>query len=191
MQIITLNSLKGLSNTYIIKNNNKCFIIDSGVTIGAVKNAVENCTVEGVLLTHAHFDHITYLEDYVKTFNCKVFCSSIAFDKLNKPNKNLSSYFLNDGIVVEIDNYICLDNISKITLADTDIKIIEIKGHSDCSLGYVIQDNIFCGDVLFENAVGRTDFYDGDIKKLEKSIQQIINLAPINVFSGHGNNFSL
>ena len=191
MQIITLNSLKGLSNTYIIKNNNKCFIIDSGVTIGAVKNAVENCTVEGVLLTHAHFDHITYLEDYVKTFNCKVFCSSIAFDKLNKPNKNLSSYFLNDGIVVEIDNYICLDNISKITLADTDINIIEIKGHSECSLGYIIKDNIFCGDVLFENAVGRTDFYDGDIKKLEKSIQQIINLAPINVFSGHGNNFSL
>ena len=191
MQIITLNSLKGLSNTYIIKNNNKCFIIDSGVTIGAVKNAVENCTVEGVLLTHAHFDHITYLEDYVKTFNCKVFCSSIAFDKLNKPNKNLSSYFLNDGIVVEIDNYICLDNISKITLADTDINIIEIKGHSECSLGYIIQDNIFCGDVLFENAVGRTDFYDGDTKKLEKSIQQIINLAPINVFSGHGNNFSL
>ena len=191
MQIQCLQSNKYLANTYVIKNNNKCFIIDCGVSVQSIKNAVGDCQVEGVLLTHGHFDHIYYVKDYLNTFNCPLYCSSLCFDKLNNPQKNLSNMLVNNQVVISINKYNCLDNIKELNLADINIMIMTLPGHSECSLGYVVNNNIFCGDVLFKNAVGRTDFYDGNAQKLEQSLNIIFSLAPVNVFCGHGENFAI
>ena len=191
MQIITLRSNKGLSNTYVVKNNNECIIIDCGVTLSTIIKEVKNCKVQAILVTHGHFDHITYLNEYVKEFNCKVYCSSLCYEKLGDADKNLSKIFLKGSITARINDYVCLDEVKNINIADMDVHILSLKGHSECSLGYKIQNNLFCGDVLFKNAIGRTDFYDGNMHKINKSIQCIKMLSPVNVFCGHGENFTL
>ena len=193
MEVITLVSNKGLSNTYIIKNNNKCVVVDCGVTVDAVKNKIGDCTVEAILLTHAHFDHIYYLKEYLQEFNCCVYGNKNCLEKFCDENKNESCVLTSFRVNVLIDNTkfkAVLDN-EILHFLDCEIKVIDLPGHSSCSVGYKIENNLFSGDTIFFNGVGRYDFWDSSREKLIESLNKIKALAPINIYCGHGENFSL
>jgi glyoxylase-like metal-dependent hydrolase (beta-lactamase superfamily II) len=54
---------------------------------------------------------------------------------------------------------------------------------------YIKKENIcFCGDLIFNESVGRTDFPGGDFPTLEKSIREQIFVMPneTRLLSGHG-----
>jgi hypothetical protein len=53
----------------------------------------------------------------------------------------------------------------------------------------VVGDSAIVGDVIFENAIGRYDLFDGDYGKLFNSIKKIKRLPVTRYFSGHGNSF--
>lgn len=193
MEIITLISNKGLCNTYIIKNNNNCIIVDCGVGVDAIKNNIGECKVEAILLTHAHFDHIYYLKDYLHEFNCCVYGSNKCLEKFNDENKNESKVLVNSVVKIEIDKnrFISVNDSTVLHFIDKDICVIELSGHSSCCLGYKIEDNLFSGDTLFKNSVGRYDLWDSNKEQLEQSLEKIYSLAPINIYCGHGENFRI
>ena len=190
MEIITLISNKGLANTYIIKNNNSCVIVDCGVSVDAIKNKVGNHKVEAILLTHAHFDHIYYLSDYLNEFNCFVYGSENCLEKFDDPYKNVS-YLINQNVVVNIDKelFCSVKDNQKLQFEDLSIEVISLCGHSCCGMGYIVDNNLFCGDVLFKESVGRYDLWDSNELELNKSLEKIYSLAPINIYCGHADNF--
>ena len=191
MQIKSLMSNNFLSNTFIVENNNKCLIFDCGASVRNVKQLINNCEVEAIFITHGHFDHIYNLDEYVKAFNCDVFCTEKCFEKFKNADKNLSNYFLNNSLILNQNNYMEVKNEVEIKVANLIIKPYILTGHSNCSVAYKIENNLICGDIIFKNGVGRTDFYDSNPNQQEKSINKIKMLAPLNVYCGHGENFNL
>ena len=74
-------------------------------------------------------------------------------------------------------------------IANLKITPYHLTGHSNCSVAYLIDNNLFCGDIIFKNAVGRTDFYDGNENEMIKSLEKIKKINAQNFFCGHGSNF--
>ena len=63
------------SNVFIVGDDKSCFVVDAGANLETIKNSVRQRRVEGILLTHAHYDHFFYVMDYAQEFGCQVFCT--------------------------------------------------------------------------------------------------------------------
>ena len=60
------------SNVFILEKNNEVLIVDCGIPASEIKKHIGNKKVVGVLLTHGHFDHAYYVEEYANTFDTKI-----------------------------------------------------------------------------------------------------------------------
>lgn len=132
-------------------------------------------TVEWVLETHAHADHLT-AADLVRTrTGAKTACSrgicavqknfSRVFNMVDTPTDG--SQF--DRLVGEGD---------VIQLGRLDIRVIDTPGHTSDSVTYRVADAAFIGDTLFAPAYGsaRCDFPGGDAGQLYDSIRKLYQL---------------
>ena len=73
------------------------------------------------------------------------------------------------------------------SIGDIEFRVLHTPGHTLGGVCYLTGDILFSGDTLFKGSIGRTDFYGGDFKTLEKSIKRLYTLEnKTTVFSGHG-----
>ncbi len=82
------------SRTYILAKEDceKVWLVDCGDT-NRVLEMIGEKSVEGVLLTHAHSDHIYGLKELIKLFpKVKVYTNAAGVDTLKDPRLNLSHY---------------------------------------------------------------------------------------------------
>ena len=190
----------GGSNTYICINNNKAIIIDAGVSLEVFQNDLKDIDVVAVFITHAHFDHIYYLEDYMEKYNPELYISDNGYRKLYDSYRNMSLWFKEEMLeedsestfeeIILSKKYLynpLLDN-ENIIEAGLKIKAIYTPGHSSCSFTFIVnEDTAFVGDLIFKNGVGRTDFDDGDSQTLVKSIMRLKEFSKLrHIHSGHG-----
>ena len=72
-------------------------------------------------------------------------------------------------------------------LGDLDIKVMATPGHSRESVCFVAEKNIFSGDTLFKQGIGRTDLEGGDYNQIQKSLKRLMEFPDnFKVFPGHG-----
>lgn len=172
------------ANCYIIRNSNTTILIDPCITVKELKkNGVKK--IDAVFVTHAHADHILHLEEVVKEFNTTAYFCKQALEKVFDDNKNLSSLFGNPLQIKEV-NYKLIKDGDIINIGDFEIKCFYTPGHSDCSMCFLIDDNLFTGDTLFNLGIGRTDFYSGNLQKMRESLKRLAMFNPkYKVFPGH------
>jgi glyoxylase-like metal-dependent hydrolase (beta-lactamase superfamily II) len=74
-----------------------------------------------------------------------------------------------------------------ITFGNYQLKVLETQGHTDSCISLVIADKVFTGDLLFIRGTGRTDFQQGDSKKMYKNIKEKIFSLPddTKIYPGH------
>ena len=193
MEIITIVSENGFSqNSYLCFNNDSMFLIDCGCTKEAYISALNDLSLQGrrldgILLTHTHFDHITGLFDVWDVYKCDVYIAKGCLDFIYDKFKNVSAHF--GGFVSQPIYVECIKSVEDnqlINVGGVDIVAYLTKGHSMCSLCYKIGDVLFTGDTILEGTVGRCDLYGGSQIELEKSLLKI-NKLPIRIaYPGHG-----
>ena len=83
---------------------------------------------------------------------------------------------LNDGDVV--------------TFGETELKVLHLPGHSKGHIALYCETDkrLFCGDVLFQMSIGRTDLPGGNYRTLLTSIETKLYTLPDDtiVLPGHG-----
>lgn len=182
MEIKRLSSDFLDSNTFVLTKGNECLIIDAGVKIGQIKNFIGNKKVVGVFLTHGHYDHSYYMEEYLKEFKTTVFASKNVISTLNDPKQNYGENF----IVKTFDKIILLEGDGEIKCGEFLVKYFSTPGHSKCSMCFKIEDNLFAGDTIFEKGIGRTDLNGGNVKEMVTSLEKIKEIPFKMLYSGHG-----
>jgi hydroxyacylglutathione hydrolase len=68
------------------------------------------------------------------------------------------------------------------------IEVVPTPGHTPGSMSFITGDNIFCGDLVFQGSIGRTDLRGGSLSQLMDSVQRYVwPLSPAcTIWPGHG-----
>lgn len=190
---------KGLleTNTYVVfeENSLECMIIDCGVEPQVIYEFVkkENLFVKYVVLTHGHFDHAHYVEEYERIFSdAKIICHENEKQVLFDDSANLSTY-LGSGRGYRC-NYTFVKEGDLLTLGEKseemcmNFAVLSTPGHTPgCICLYDEKHKImFTGDTLFKKSYGRTDFKYGDGNLMYKSLSRLLRMDKDIVFyPGH------
>ena len=188
MKIISICPQSFASNCYALISGGKALIVDPSVSADAIMSAVaaENAVIEGILLTHGHFDHIVSLDTLRK---CA--CIGAAIHKDDTPmledgKKNaFYTFFKQDRRYAPAETL--LEDGDKITLGNEIITVIHTPGHSPGSVCYLCEDILVTGDTLFSDTIGRCDLWGGSDTEMSASLEKLGNYdKSIMIYPGHG-----
>lgn len=170
------------AHTYIITRFDRAMLIDPSASYEDIMRIVEARSIDGILITHAHSDHV----HSIHLFNCPVYVSAhdaalLFMDEYNGYYPKKAPYKRKDLNIVIVENQM------KIPFADQTIECISIPGHTKGSMGYLYMNQLYSGDVIFYDDVGRHDLYSGSPVQLKHSVETILKLSPqTKVYPGHG-----
>jgi len=137
-----------------------------------------------ILLTHGHYDHIGAVEKVKQQYGCKVIAGKDEIRVLTDPAANCSIY---SGAQVTVFPDELVSDGDTITVGDLKFEVLFTPGHTEGSLCYFIEDNIFSGDTLFQGSCGRTALATGDWATILRSLKMLRDLpGDYTVFPGHG-----
>jgi hydroxyacylglutathione hydrolase len=167
----------------------RALIVDPGDEAERILHAADELgvTVEGILLTHTHFDHIGAVAPIAKATGAPVWCPEIEMPVLADINAFVPWPGFGPYESYEADHTV--RGGEQLELAGFEIDVIFTPGHSPGHVTYSVGDEaaIFSGDVLFQGSVGRTDLPGGDWGTLLDSIRNLVESHPpeTKVYPGH------
>jgi len=140
----------------------------------AAKNGL---TIDWVLETHAHADHLSGAPYIKLKTGAKVGIGEHIRDvqKIFRPVFNATDM---SGDGSEFDHLFA--DGERFKLGTLDVEVMHVPGHTPADIAYKIGDAVFVGDTLFMPDFGtaRADFPGGDARKLYRSIQRLLALPP-------------
>jgi hydroxyacylglutathione hydrolase len=167
----------------------RAIVVDPGEEEDRILGAIEELgvTVEAILLTHTHFDHIGAVAPVAKATGAPVYCPELEVPVL----ADIMAFVPWPGFG-PYESYDADETVSggeRLELAGLEIDVLFTPGHSPGHVTYSIPDGlaIFSGDVLFQGSVGRTDLPGGDWGTLLESIRSLVEGFPeeTTVYPGH------
>ncbi len=198
MRVYRLQTSKLRTNTYIVQNGDRAFVIDPGGSAREISDIIKNsgARLEAILLTHGHFDHMLGVAELLQIAkedgaeNASVFIHRDDADKICS-YKNMA--FALGEKVPPFTPAVLLVGGESICIAGIRIDVLHTPGHTDGGVCYAAQDKLFSGDTLFKGTYGRTDLYDGSFAKIKNSIiNKLFKLkGDYEVLAGHGDASSL
>jgi hydroxyacylglutathione hydrolase len=177
------------------EGSDRALIVDPGEEGERILKAVDDLgvTVEAILLTHCHFDHIGAVAPVAKQTGAPVYCPEIEVPVL----ADIMSFVPWPGFG-PYESYEADETVSgeeHLSLAGLEIDVLFTPGHSPGHVTYSIPDHkaLFSGDVLFQGSVGRVDLPGGDGPTLMESIRSLVESHPEDtvVYPGHMGNTTL
>ncbi len=145
-------------NCYLLDISGKALIIDPGDNPKRIDYIVNGRQIVGIIITHHHHDHDGAVDYFKKKYKVKV------YDKENLPEGNN-----------KIDKF-CFE-------------VIYTPGHKEdaISIYFRKEKNMFVGDFIFKDSIGRCDLTGGNISDMIKSIDKIKKYdRNIIIYPGHG-----
>ena len=178
-------------NCYLarVEDSDRAVIIDPGEEAPRILKAVEELgvTVDAILLTHCHFDHIGAVAPVAKATGAPVYCPEIELPAL----ADIMSFvpWPDFGPYESYDADETVAGGERLELAGLELDVIFTPGHSPGHVSYSVPDHsvMFSGDVLFKGSVGRVDLPGGDWETLLESIRGLVEGHPAEttLYPGH------
>lgn len=176
-------------NCYIVytSNSKDAIIIDPGADPLQILDFInrKELNVKYIINTHGHYDHIGANNEIKSVLNSTIYIHKLDEKMLSSPTKNLSLFlgklyktkadgFFEEGDEFKIDNKV--------------FKILHTPGHTPGSMSIMVDDSLFCGDLVFKDGIGRTDLFGGSSRDLALSIKNKILILndDSKLYPGHG-----
>ncbi|MFV0337229.1 MAG: MBL fold metallo-hydrolase [Chthoniobacterales bacterium] len=173
------------TNCYLLKCPNGNLLVDAP---DGADHAFQNEEIDILFLTHGHFDHVIDAAKIQARHGCE-----ILYHPETSPLVETADAFKKYGFALEITPFKATRLISAqkgIELLGTNWDLLDVPGHCPGSLALYHPEtgNVFSGDALFKESIGRTDLPGGDTELLLRSIREQLFTLPDSskVYPGHG-----
>lgn len=196
MEIVKIVNDKTSQNSYLIVKDNNAILIDAGVVVSKIEEALNVFSykpkLNAVFLTHAHFDHIIELDNIIKKFDCPVYIFKSGKSMLYKEDQNMS--ILDKPFKIKNkENIKIFKDEQVIDVCGVEVTCYNTPGHTIDSSCFQVENNLFTGDTVFRTDIGRYDLYSGNENMLMISLRRIRDEFNDNIdtfYPGHGLNFN-
>ena len=171
------------TNCYVVSDHDtkEAVIIDPGLDYESEAQQIidyieqAQLKIRYIINTHGHSDHIK---------------GDIVFqDKYRVPIciHKLDAYFIESVKTDGAPPNVILEEGSIIQFGNVTLKVLHTPGHSAGSICLVGDHLVFTGDTLFAGGIGRTDFPEGSMTDMNRSLKKLEEL-PLNtlIYPGHG-----
>ena len=173
--MLSIKPIKALSDNYIwlVTTNEGSIVIDPGESKQIIDLVKSNeIDLEGILITHHHYDHTNGIEEILKYKKVEVY----------GPKNNVNS----------ITKRVKQNDV--FNLIGLKFEVIETPGHTlDHIAFYCLKDEksiLFCGDTLFSGGCGRV--FEGTYSQMYESLKKLSKLPEnTQIFCGHEYTLSL
>jgi hydroxyacylglutathione hydrolase len=157
-----------VSNAYIVadREGGHAVLVDGNGVTGPLIEAAENLgvTVDAILLTHHHADHLAGLDEYREKFGAPVYAHPWTAEQI-AGEQSVDKTF-DEGDVLEF--------------GDLRIEVLHTPGHAAGHVALLVNGtDVFTADVLFKGTVGGT-FAPGatGYEDLKASVLRLVDLPP-------------
>jgi len=170
------------TNCYIAScpDTKEAIIIDPGLDFSYEAQPIYDYIKEAklkvkfVVNTHGHEDHVKGDIVFQEKYNVSICIHSLDVHFIeNTRNAKFPSIVLDESTFLQCGGEV--------------LKVIHTPGHTPGSICLVGERLIFTGDTLFAGGIGRTDFPEGSIIDMNKSLKKLTSLPDyLLVYPGHG-----
>ncbi len=173
---VTATATQFTSNAFLVDGETTT-LVDAGSMPGVVDVITEQVeSVDRVVLTHQHGDHIGALGDVLDAFDADLYAYA------DHPRRTDA---LGEGEEIRIGDEVCT--------------VVHTPGHADDHVSLVGDESLYSGDVVVYNdgafddgSFGRTDRPEQSREQLIESLRAILSVLPDSVsamYPGHGRVF--
>lgn len=167
------------SITWILSDSDcdHVWLVDCGDVVPVLELIGER-EVVGVLLTHAHFDHIYGLPELLKQFpNCKIYTNENGRETLANAKKNMSFYHEMPLTVEESCSKICEEGDIIDLFPNIKANVYATPGHHPSCLTFMVDDCLFTGDAFIPGVKVVTYLPQGNKVQAQESLEKIRKFA--------------
>ncbi|MBR4744365.1 MAG: MBL fold metallo-hydrolase [Oscillospiraceae bacterium] len=170
------------TNCYIVTDgeSGRCAVIDPGDESSVILDYLEatHLTCDAIFLTHGHHDHWLGLEGVRDETGAPVYIHRNDAYPKSGPAKPMK-FPADDDVRYYKEGDV-------LTVGSLSFTVMETPGHSSGSVCLLCGRALFSGDTLFRESCGRTDFADGDMDAILRSLLRIAALeGDYEVYPGH------
>ncbi len=185
MQVINVNGVFYDSNAYLIDAKRKT-LVDAGIDGARVLGRIGG-SLDLIVLTHCHYDHIAAVPEIVAATGAKVAMHEDDLSCLKSDRISAASMFGRKSPAFKVD--IVLHGGDVIDLGDEKLLVLHTPGHTPG--GICLYDEasqvMFTGDTVFEGgSFGRTDI-GGSPEHMISSLEMLTKYDVETLYPGHGN----
>jgi hydroxyacylglutathione hydrolase len=176
------------TNAYLVVHRRRRILIDAPDDVGDWL-ASQGAGIEALLLTHQHFDHVMEAARVKGDFGCPIYAWARPSGDLwlNRQFSTMTGWSL-EIPAYDVDHL--LEGSSTLAVAGIEFELLHVPGHSPDSVCFfhAPSGNCFCGDTIFREGIGRTDFPGGSHHQLLSGIQERLLTLPAEtkLLPGHG-----
>jgi len=176
------------TNCYVLhdEKTNDAIIIDPGDRSSLMDDFLSRVSVQYILLTHGHIDHIGGVSYYKNKHNVPAFSGMHEKKYFLKEELNGAEYLGIPYSSFECEKFLEDDEVLDF---QSPVHVFHTPGHTPGGLSFYLPEEkmVFTGDTLFQYSIGRTDLPGGDIDQIIQSIKLKLFVLPPEtvVYPGH------
>jgi len=178
------------ANCYIIgcTGTRQAAVVDPGDEAGRILDKLKKLDLKlsVIILTHGHADHIGAVGELKEASGAQVMIQTGDGDMLTRPSLNLSAW-LGGAIAFKPADRL-LEDGDFIKVGNLTLEVLHTPGHTPGGICLKVGNDLFTGDTLFAQSIGRSDFPGGNHKTLIHSIKTKLLTLPEEtvIYPGHG-----
>lgn len=154
------------------RERRECVTVDPAWEVKHVLEVAreDGMKVAAALVTHAHFDHVNGLDDFLKEVKGKIYCDRHEAEFLKSWSSDLKP----------------VESGERLAVGAIEITFLHTPGHTPGSQCFLVENSLVSGDTLFIQACGRCDLPGGDAEQMYDSLKRLSELDErIVLYPGH------
>jgi hydroxyacylglutathione hydrolase len=176
-------------NCYIIgdEKSGKAMVIDAGGDAEEILEIVSknNLTVEYIICTHGHFDHVGAVGAVKTATGAKILLHKDELELYTSAPLLARSFGLDYSSQPAPDQFVAEGDI--LNVGSLNFKVMHMPGHSPGGIALYGEGIALTGDTLFAGSIGRTDLPGSNGAQIGRSLGRLVALpGDTTVLCGHG-----